>query len=517
MKQLPYHAKAGARSVGARDVEPTNVGSRKAASGKAASGKVASGKASSGQGGSHQGGKWHGGKHDGGKRHGGKHDGGKHHGGKHDGGKRQGGGRRPGPRNVHLRDLCDVRYADGVDSRDFGDSLHTTPQPVAVEKRRETGSGAAAGRWRSFGERIAVFVAVVVGIVLALGLSSIKIPEREQVLVLDAIFADFTEIGTAPMTFVDVVEGEQNSYPQQTRADAKLVHVGYRSIPGGVVYTPETLSTSDGSFDLLIHFHGNVKVVVESVVAAKLNAAVAAVNLGTGSGPYQNGYVGPGSYEELLGHIRAAVKRQGIENPRLRRVALSSWSAGYGAISTILEQRKGVDPLDAILILDGIYVRYEHGNSGPLDVKRLAAFAEAADVAAAGDMLFTVTYSDIEPPGVAGSRPTAEYLLSVAKNRGEVVESPLVVPAYIKLPSMVGALAKEDVQTLEPYSDYRVGGFHIRGYKGASRGHHMAHLFQMCSTVLPELAKRWDSSPGYTGRENAVDVDRIRKRSRGKQ
>ncbi len=43
-----------------------------------------------------------------------------------------------------------------------------------------------------------------------------------------------------------------------------------------------------------------------------------------------------GVYEALLDQIDRAVERRGVPHPHLRRVALSSWSAGYGAVGNIL-------------------------------------------------------------------------------------------------------------------------------------------------------------------------------------
>jgi len=31
----------------------------------------------------------------------------------------------------------------------------------------------------------------------------------------------------------------------------------------------------------------------------------------------------------------------------------------------------------------------------------------------------------------------------------------------------------------------------VRGYRGNTPEHHMAHLLQMGATVMPELAERW--------------------------
>lgn len=419
------------------------------------------------------------------------------------------------PRNVKTGPsrvpLCVADDAD--ESFDWDESYSVTPPPVAVSHGDSpVPSSAPHSRNRSV---LAIWAAAVVGIVVALGVTWAKTPQRQTAMALRSWVSDMPRVDASSL--VRAQKMDLSSLVRQRRADANLAHEGYASIPGGVLYTPESFSSSDGSYDLLLHFHGNVKVIVESAVASKLNAAVAVVNLGVGSGPYQDAYATPGTYEELLALIQSAVRRRGLDNARLRRVALSAWSAGYGAISTILQQRQGVDPLDAILVLDGIHTGYADGRPGELVERRLASFEEAADAAASGELLFTVTYSEIDPPGYAGTRATAEHLLSVAKLRGQVEDSALSVPAYLKLVSMRGAVAKEDVQKLDPFADRRVGSFRIRGYRGNTRGHHMAHLFQMGATVLPELAQRWDAYAGYTGRRDAVHASRVRMRARGKQ
>lgn len=418
------------------------------------------------------------------------------------------------PRNVKTRSsresLCGVDEAD----EPFGwdESYSVTPPPVAVSP---TPSEPIAQTVPCSSGKSAMCGAVLLGIVIALLVTWVKVPRQEPAMTLGSWVHDLPQLASSTMVQVD--SAQLNSLFRQRRADAALEHAGYASIPGGVLYTPESFRSSDGSYDLLIHFHGNVKVVVESAAVSKLNAAIAVVNLGVGSGPYQDAYATPGTYENLLAAIQSAVQRRGLENARLRRVALSAWSAGYGAISTILQQRRGEDPLDALLILDGIHTGYEQGRPGTLVERRLASFDEAAEAAASGELLFSVTYSEIDPPGYAGSRATAEHLLSVAEKRGEVKDSALAVPAYRKLESMRGAVAKEDVRKLEPYADQQVGSFRIRGYRGNTRGHHMAHLFQMGATVLPELAERWDAYAGYAGRRDAVRSSAVRQRARGKQ
>jgi hypothetical protein len=275
-------------------------------------------------------------------------------------------------------------------------------------------------------------------------------------------------------------------------ADAHVNRSGYSSIHNGacVVFVPKTFSSADGAYDLFLHFHGNTKVVLESAEHAGLNAIVAVVNLGTGSAPYEQAYAAPGSYELLLTDIERAVANRGLLTPRLRRVALASWSAGYGAIGTILEQRKGQDPLDSILVLDGIHTGFVGGDPAVLNAMNLGPFLRAARVAAEGELFFTITHSDVEPVGYASTLATSSLLLDAVRATREPAD-PASAPEHVQLAAAEGAVAKKLEKNMEPETEARLGGLHVRGYRGNTPEHHMAHLLQMAATVLPELTARW--------------------------
>ncbi len=53
-----------------------------------------------------------------------------------------------------------------------------------------------------------------------------------------------------------------------------------------------------------------------------------------------------------------------------------------------------------------------------------------------------------------------------------------------------------------PTTEASVGELHVRGFRGNTPEHHMAHLLQMASTVLPELVERWreGGDPPSSGR-----------------
>lgn len=266
---------------------------------------------------------------------------------------------------------------------------------------------------------------------------------------------------------------------------------GHVSIPGGVLFLPSTLKTDDGAYDLLLHFHGNTAVVRESVEASGLNAAVAIVNLGIGSAPYEELYGVPGTYEELLQTIDRGLAARGVDHPRLRRVALSGWSAGYGSISTILQVRRGREDLDAVLIFDGIHCGWENEELNPRQMKPFVTLAERAKK---NEIFFGITHSAIDPIAYASTTATASYLLAKVGGVREERDPVADAPAYARLESMKGAVSPKLEKTMEPTSEARIGAMHVVGYRGDTKEHHMAHLFQMSKTLLPELKARWEAT-----------------------
>ncbi len=287
----------------------------------------------------------------------------------------------------------------------------------------------------------------------------------------------------------DVAMPASGSGSEGSEGAHKIRREGHVSIPGGILVLPSTFQpAADGTYDLLVHFHGNTAVVRESAEVAGLNAAVAIVNLGIGSAPYEEYYNVGGTYEELLAAVDEGVRLRGVKNASLGRVALSAWSAGYGAVSSIMVARKGGEHLDAVLILDGI-----HGSldDGKLNALQMRPFTRVAERAAKGELYFGITHSEIDPIAYAGTSVTADYMIAAADTERAPLDPERDAPAYLSLESMKGAVSKQREKKMEPTSEARIGTFHVIGYKGETKEHHMAHLFQMGATLLPELVARW--------------------------
>ncbi len=408
--------------------------------------------------------------------------------------------RKPLPRNVRHTTLASrvgQRVAAKRAAPEVIKNPTPTPGPVAVDldgqdlieipfAEPERPPASLVRKWQL---GLLLLVGLAVSLTFKSSLDDLRI-ETQRLFELGPTTASF---GTKHLGLLDalVFDREVPSAPAEPApVEVELRREGHVSIPGGILVFPSSFRPhSDGKFDLLLHFHGNTAVVKESAEVANLNAAVAIVNLGIGSAPYEECFAVPGSYEDLLATIESGVKRRGLANAELRRVALSGWSAGYGSIGTILQQRRGHDPLDAILILDGIHAGWE---DGALNRRQMKPFAEAADRAKRGEIYFGITHSAIDPKAYASTTLTADYLLA-SVDLSPLARDPVAdAPKYLTLESMKGAVSKKHEKTMEPTREGWTGSFHVVGYKGETKEHHMAHLFQMGATLLPDLVKRWD-------------------------
>ena len=277
--------------------------------------------------------------------------------------------------------------------------------------------------------------------------------------------------------------------PPEQRADYKMKREGHVFVNGGLLHVPPKFRSDDGEFDLYMHFHGNTQLVEESVAGAGLNAIVYTVNAGNGSGPYEEKFSVAGVLDQTIEKIQETAKKQGLRDARVRRVALGSWSAGYGALAKLLDVAKYVERIDSVLVLDGIHAAYLDPKAKTVDPLRLAPFLRFAKLAAEGKRLFTITHSDIGGTTYASTAETADALLQeVGAERTPASDT----PPRVTTKTALAAFNKGAQETrLEQKTEGKKGGLHVRGYSGQTPDQHMAHLVQMSVTVLPELAERW--------------------------
>lgn len=225
--------------------------------------------------------------------------------------------------------------------------------------------------------------------------------------------------------------------------------------------------------DLVVHFLGAAWL-PEYAVSRLPHTVAAVVNIGAGSGIYDRSFSDPAVFDSLLAAVAREVGAvRGGEAPRFRRVTLTAFSAGHGAVRAILREPRHAARVDAVLLLDGMHTSYvpegtvlEKG--GTLDERNLVAFAELARAAVRGEKRFLVTHSEIFPGSFASTTETADWLLrALALRRTPVL--------------------KWGPRGMQQLGEVRAGHFTLLSFAGNTAPDHIDQLHAM-----PEqLARLW--------------------------
>jgi hypothetical protein len=231
-----------------------------------------------------------------------------------------------------------------------------------------------------------------------------------------------------------------------------------------------------GQFDVMFHFHGHEPVRKEWVRVMD-GAVLVGIDLGIGSGPYESTFRNPGVFQNLLRSVEAEVaKKTGNSAARARKVGLSGWSAGYGAVGEILRAQSGMQRVDTVILLDGLHCGY---TGKTLNAIQLEPFVSFARQAAQGNKFMFVSHSSIIPPGYASTTETANYLIEQLRGRPQVVKP-----------------RPSDPMGLDLISRYDRGGFHVRGFKGNDKMDHCAHIGLLRDVLRVHVMTRWQSPKG---------------------
>lgn len=244
---------------------------------------------------------------------------------------------------------------------------------------------------------------------------------------------------------------------------------------GRVVFIPDGCASVKTSFDLVVHFHGAPTSLEPTFDRSGIEGVLAIINLGIGSGAYEDAFQARGSFNELLTRLSEIVREMcpGAA-AKVRRVALTGWSAGYGAVWRILDRQSDADRVDAVLLSDGMHTGFEPDKERErvVNAAAMAPFALFADRAVSGEKLFAITHSSIVPP-YASTTETATFLLQ----QENIPRIPQNTPG--PRPNMV-LLSRGDR-----------GNFHVLGFSGNDKPDHCDQLHAMGDTLFPYLRERW--------------------------
>jgi hypothetical protein len=244
--------------------------------------------------------------------------------------------------------------------------------------------------------------------------------------------------------------------------------------PRGSYFVPKTCGEG-GAYDLVLHFHGVAETMEPILRASTLDVVVLVMNLGLASGPYEQMFTGRQSFPSFLESVENELSTH-CRGKKARRIAVTSWSAGYGAPLRILEHEQNRARIDAVLLADGLHAALERRYPRTVKPIALESFTRFAEAAARGEKLLGITHSAILPGPYASTTETADFLLASQGIPRELMDLPGPRPS------------------MRLYSVASRAGFSVSGYAGQDPAAHCDHLFAFGQTLLPLLERRWQDS-----------------------
>jgi hypothetical protein len=276
--------------------------------------------------------------------------------------------------------------------------------------------------------------------------------------------------------------------PAQERADAHLDRSWRAPLAGGLLTFPPSFSSDDGRYDLVLHLNGNTDLVEESYGYAGLNAVVVILNLGVGSGVYEDRFANPAAFALILERAQSVMVARGLRDAKLGRVALAAWSSGFGGVANLLGQPEVASRIDAVLLLDAIHCGFDAHWPPRLKPWQIDPIRTFAARAVEGRALLSITHSEIVTYGYLDAHKTTDVVLESVHVRRVPTTTAQPMPV---LASMAGVLPAAQMVPLPPRTEAHAGDLHVRGYAGNSPVTHMLHLIQMSTTAVPDLVRRW--------------------------
>lgn len=245
----------------------------------------------------------------------------------------------------------------------------------------------------------------------------------------------------------------------------------------GAFYLPSDLTTHEGTFDLVIHFHGANETIEPRFDRVGLNAVLYTLNLGIGSGKYEAMFPDGRALDRVIAEVEASLRKRvpALAGARVGRVALSAWSAGYGAVARVLAYPDAAERVDAVLLADAPHTGFQAGMR-QVSTLGLAPYVHFGRRALAGEKLMVVTHSQIETPDYASTTRTAHALV-----------------AALGLPE--GEPAAADDPKMVMYEREESGSMRVYGFRGGDAPAHCQHLYNIGRHLWSQLGARWGTPP----------------------
>ncbi len=278
--------------------------------------------------------------------------------------------------------------------------------------------------------------------------------------------------------------------PPEQNSTKPITGTSFRklSLPGDSRHTlwiPGDYELHGNRVDVLVNFHGSTRIASASCQAAGINCVVIGVNYAGLSSVYRVPFA---EDQELLAKILEEALDALHDDPGFSKdaewgqLAISSFSAGFGAVREVLKTPRYFDQIDGIYMVDSLYCGYvgdgtDAIQSGVVHPGLMKDFLRFARAASHGEKVMLVTHCCGPTPGYASTRETADYLLEKLNLEPQPVD--LVVPLPTEL--------TEEAGELRLYRQAERKGFSLYGSPGPNETDHVQHLLHM-GYWLPKLS-----------------------------
>ena len=247
-----------------------------------------------------------------------------------------------------------------------------------------------------------------------------------------------------------------------------------KMFPWGVVHLPRAGGhTGDFGYDVVVHFHGG-EGARKALAPLGTGLVLVGIDRGEGSAAYEQAFPAASTFDALKRSItKVLVAESGKPEAHIRKLALSSWSAGYGAILAIL-RTSGDEGIDALVFLDSLHASYVSDTNGRghyVHAPAIAGVLAFAERATRGEKAMFLSCSQIVPPNYASTAEVAALLLTK-----------LGTPRIAAPPT-------DDPLGLLTFTDR--GDCHVRNLGGRDERAHCAHLAYLGDAARDVLVPRW--------------------------
>jgi len=241
------------------------------------------------------------------------------------------------------------------------------------------------------------------------------------------------------------------------------------------VFIPQK-SRKKKNLDLLIHFHGASYVTQFAATKYRGDLIGVTLNVGSGSKVYNDAFLDTTLFGALIDSIATESKIRLGHKVTIKRVILSGFSAGYGAIRRIISSSVNYNKVDAVLLLDGFHTSYIPerrvlADGGRIDSTGLQAYVNLARdaVLRPSAKRFLITHSEIFPGTFVSTTEATDYVIQLLGLR----RTPVL---------------KEGPLGMQQISSTRKGRFAVFGFAGNTAPDHVDHV-QALYWFLNELMK----------------------------